>query len=192
MKKQILMAAATLTILTAVSTAVSAEEITIKSGDTLSTLAKEHNVTVDFLARLNDITNPDLIYAGEKLFTEQADRPDKDLSLPVVVETTPVQEHAYTPEVSATPTTPSAPAEVPTVPVTGSEAAAKEEIARRESGGSYDARNGRYIGRYQLTDSYLGGDYSPANQERVAEEYVRNRYGSWTAALEFWNANGWY
>ena len=192
MKKQILMAAATLTILTAVSTAVSAEEITIKSGDTLSALAKEHNVTVDFLARLNDIANPDLIYTGEKLFTEQADRPDKDLSLPVVVETSPVEEHAYTPEASATPITPSAPAEVPTVTVTGSEAAAKEEIARRESGGSYDARNGRYIGRYQLTDSYLGGDYSPANQERVAEEYVRNRYGSWTAALEFWNANGWY
>ena len=192
MKKQILMTAATLTILTAVSTTVSAEEITIKSGDTLSAIAKEHNVTVDFLARLNDIANPDLIYVGEKLFTEQADRPDKDLSLPVVVETTPVEEHAYTPEVSATPTTPSAPAEVPTVTVTGSEAAAKEEIARRESGGSYDARNGRYIGRYQLTDSYLGGDYSPANQERVAEEYVRNRYGSWTAALEFWNANGWY
>ena len=192
MKKQILMAAATLTILTAVGTTVSAEEITIKSGDTLSALAKEHNVTVDFLSRLNDITNPDLIYAGEKLFTEQADRPDKDLSLPVVVETAPVQEHAYTPEVSATPTTPSAPAEAPTVSVTGSEAVAKEEIARRESGGSYDARNGRYIGRYQLTDSYLGGDYSPANQERVAEEYVRNRYGSWTAALEFWNANGWY
>ena len=192
MKKQILMTAATLTILTAVSTAVSAEEITIKSGDTLSAIAKEHNVTVDFLARLNDIANPDLIYAGEKLFTEQADRPDKDLSLPVVVETSPVEEHAYTPEVSATPTTPSAPAEVLTVIVTGSEAAAKEEIARRESGGSYDARNGRYIGRYQLTDSYLGGDYSPANQERVAEEYVRNRYGSWTAALEFWNANGWY
>ena len=186
------MAAATLTILTAVGTAVSAEEITIKSGDTLSALAKEHNVTVDFLSRLNDITNPDLIYAGEKLFTEQADRPDKDLSLPVVVETAPVQEHAYTPEVSATPTTPSAPVEAPTVSVTGSEAAAKEEIARRESGGSYDARNGRYIGRYQLTDSYLGGDYSPANQERVADEYVRNRYGSWTAALEFWNANGWY
>lgn len=192
MKKQILMAAATLTILTAVSTAVSAEEITIKSGDTLSALAEEHNVTVDFLARLNDIANPDLIYVGEKLFTEQSDRPDKDLSLPVVVETTPVEEHAYTPEVSATPTTPSAPVEAPTVSVTGSEAAAKEEIARRESGGSYDARNGRYIGRYQLTDSYLGGDYSPANQERVADEYVRNRYGSWTAALEFWNANGWY
>lgn len=69
---------------------------------------------------------------------------------------------------------------------------AKEEIAMRESGGSYDARNGRYIGRYQLDSSYLNGDYSPENQERVAEQYVMNRYGSWDAALAFWNANGWY
>ncbi|MFR7863230.1 MAG: peptidoglycan-binding protein LysM, partial [Streptococcus salivarius] len=22
--------------------------------------------------------------------------------------------------------------------------------------------------------------------------YVASRYGSWTAALAFWNANGWY
>ena len=69
---------------------------------------------------------------------------------------------------------------------------AKEEIARRESGGSYTARNGRYIGRYQLDSSYLGGDYSPENQERVADNYVAGRYGSWEAALDFWNRNGWY
>lgn len=71
---------------------------------------------------------------------------------------------------------------------------AKEEIARRESGGDYNAVNptGKYIGRYQLDKSYLNGDYSPENQERVADQYVLNRYGSWEVALEFWNANGWY
>ena len=61
-----------------------------------------------------------------------------------------------------------------------------------ESGGSYTAQNGRYIGRYQLTDSYLGGDYSPENQERVADSYVASRYGSWEAAWQFHLANGWY
>jgi len=82
----------------------------------------------------------------------------------------------------------------PSSSVTGSEAAAKEEIAQRESGGDYGAVNptGKYIGRYQLTNSYLNGDHSPANQERVADNYVAERYGSWTNALEFWNANGWY
>lgn len=69
---------------------------------------------------------------------------------------------------------------------------AKAWIAQRESGGSYNARNANYIGRYQLSASYLGGDYSPANQERVANNYVHSRYGSWTAAQAFWQAHGWY
>nr|AAN78450.1 aggregation promoting factor [Lactobacillus johnsonii] len=76
--------------------------------------------------------------------------------------------------------------------VSGSEAAAKAWIAGRESGGSYSARNGQYIGKYQLSASYLGGDYSAANQERVADNYVKSRYGSWTNAQKFWQANGWY
>ena len=76
--------------------------------------------------------------------------------------------------------------------VSGSEAAAKAWIAGRESGGSYSARNGQYIGKYQLSVSYLGGDYSAANQERVADNYVKSRYGSWTGAQKFWQTNGWY
>lgn len=74
----------------------------------------------------------------------------------------------------------------------GSEEAAKAWIAGRESGGSYSARNGQYIGKYQLSASYLGGDYSAANQERVADNYVKSRYGSWTGAQKFWQTNGWY
>lgn len=76
--------------------------------------------------------------------------------------------------------------------VSGSEASAKAWIAGRESGGSYSARNGQYIGKYQLSASYLGGDYSAANQERVADNYVKSRYGSWSNAQSFWQANGWY
>lgn len=76
--------------------------------------------------------------------------------------------------------------------VGGSEATAKAWIANRESGGSYTATNGQYIGKYQLSSSYLGGDYSAANQEKVADSYVKGRYGSWTAAQSFWQANGWY
>lgn len=69
---------------------------------------------------------------------------------------------------------------------------AKEAIAMTESGGSYTAQNGQYYGRYQLTSSYLGGDFSPANQERVADSYVAGRYGSWDAAWAFHQAHGWY
>lgn len=73
-----------------------------------------------------------------------------------------------------------------------SESGAKAWIANRESGGSYSAQNGQYIGKYQLSASYLNGDYSAANQERAADNYVASRYGSWSAAKQFWQANGWY
>ena len=76
--------------------------------------------------------------------------------------------------------------------VAGNDAAAKAWIAARESGGSYSARNGQYIGKYQLSASYLNGDYSEANQERVADQYVASRYGSWSAAQSFWQSHAWY
>ena len=73
-----------------------------------------------------------------------------------------------------------------------SEEAAKAWIANKESGGSYTAKNGIYYGKYQLTATYLNGDYSAENQEKVANEYVASRYGSWTAAKAHWEANNWY
>ena len=76
--------------------------------------------------------------------------------------------------------------------VSGDEASAKAWIANKESGGSYTAQNGQYYGKYQLSSSYLHGDYSAANQEQVADTYVKNRYGSWTAAQQFWQGHGWY
>ncbi|MBD3949804.1 LysM peptidoglycan-binding domain-containing protein [Tuanshanicoccus lijuaniae] len=71
---------------------------------------------------------------------------------------------------------------------------AKEWIAMKESGGNYEIWNptGKFYGRYQLTASYLNGDLSRENQEKVADQYVLNRYGSWEAAKTFWEANGWY
>ena len=76
--------------------------------------------------------------------------------------------------------------------VSSAEEQAKEAVAYRESRGSYTVVNGSYIGKYQLSSSYLNGDYSPANQEKVAQEYVNSRYGSWTNALAHENAYGWY
>ena len=72
------------------------------------------------------------------------------------------------------------------------EESAKAYIIGKESGGNYQAVNGRYYGAYQLTNTYLNGDYSPENQDRVAQSYVEGRYGSWTAAATFWDSHGWY
>ncbi|MFR0580787.1 LysM peptidoglycan-binding domain-containing protein [Limosilactobacillus mucosae] len=74
----------------------------------------------------------------------------------------------------------------------GDEATAKAWIANKESGSSYTAQNGQYYGKYQLSSSYLNGDYSAANQEKVADSYVYSRYGSWTNAQQFWQTHGWY
>ncbi|VQN21686.1 LysM domain protein [Streptococcus pneumoniae] len=180
---------------------VSAQEsstYTVKEGDTLSEIAETHNTTVEKLAENNHIDNIHLIYVGQELVIDGPAAPaapasttyaapaaqDEAVSA-TVTETTEVAEE--TPVVSET-----VAEETVASTVSGSEAEAKEWIAQKESGGSYTATNGRYIGRYQLTDSYLNGDYSAENQERVADAYVAGRYGSWTAAKNFWLNNGWY
>lgn len=180
---------------------VSAQEsstYTVKEGDTLSEIAETHNTTVEKLAENNHIDNIHLIYVGQELVIDGPVAPaapasttyaapaaqDEAVSAPVA-ETTEVEEE--TPVVSET-----VAEETVASTVSESEAEAKEWIAQKESGGSYTATNGRYIGRYQLTDSYLNGDYSAENQERVADAYVAGRYGSWTAAKNFWLNNGWY
>lgn len=180
---------------------VSAQEsstYTVKEGDTLSEIAETHNTTVEKLAENNHIDNIHMIYVGQELVidgpaapvapastTYEAPAAQDEAVSATVAETTEVEEE--TPAASA----PVAEETVAST-VSGSEAEAKEWIAQKESGGSYTATNGRYIGRYQLTDSYLNGDYSAENQERVADAYVAGRYGSWSAAKNFWLNNGWY
>ena len=190
---------------------VSAQEsstYTVKEGDTLSEIAETHNTTVEKLAENNHIDNVHLIYVGQELVIDGPVAPvatpapatyaapaaqDETVSAPVA-ETTEVAEEAA--PVASAPaaeeTVASTEASAPAATVSGSEAEAKEWIAQKESGGSYTATNGQYIGRYQLTDSYLNGDYSAENQERVADAYVAGRYGSWSAAKNFWLNNGWY
>ena len=180
---------------------VSAQEsstYTVKEGDTLSEIAETHNTTVEKLAENNHIDNIHMIYVGQELVIDGPAAPvapasttyeapaaqDETVSV-TVAETTEVEEE--TPVVGET-----VAEETVASTVSGSEAEAKEWIAQKESGGSYTATNGQYIGRYQLTDSYLNGDYSAENQERVADAYVAGRYGSWTAAKNFWLNNGWY
>ena len=181
---------------------------TVKPGDTLSEIAEKYNTTVEKLAEKNKIEDIHLIFVDQVLVIEgtapsTATATDAasatTYEAPVATEET---SEATTYEEVAETTTYEAPAATTSTSyeeesytastVSGSEAEAKEWIAQKESGGSYTATNGRYIGRYQLTDSYLNGDYSAENQERVADAYVAGRYGSWTAAKNFWLNNGWY
>ena len=190
------------------TTAHADEAYTVQSGDTLSTISQKYvgdNSLINAIAESNSISDINLIYSGQQLTiptegpAQAAAEPQAAVqeapvqAEPVQAEQPVVQETVQT-ETQAAPVaeTQAAPAVTETAATPASTSSAKEWIAQKESSGSYTATNGRYIGRYQLDSSYLNGDYSAANQEKVAEQYVASRYGSWEAAKAFWEANGWY
>ncbi|EOH71491.1 LysM peptidoglycan-binding domain-containing protein [Enterococcus malodoratus] len=180
------------------SDAHAAENYTVKSGDTLSKISIKFagdNSLVDSIAKENNISNVDMIIEGQNL-TIDTDAKGNTTVTPVQEQAAPAQAAAPVQETAA-PAQQAAPVQQAAAPAAeastpANTSSAKEWIAQRESSGSYTATNGQYIGRYQLSASYLNGDYSAANQERVADQYVTSRYGSWEGAQAFWQANGWY
>lgn len=187
--------------------------VEVTAGDTLSGVAAKYGVDMNQLAQTNQIQNPNLIVVGQRLHlngsqaaaaqpqaTQQPVQQQTQAVQSAPAPTTNYQAPAAQPQVQAPQApaqavqqqAPAATASYQAPALGGNEQAAKDWIASRESGGNYNATNGQYIGKYQLSASYLNGDYSPANQERVANNYVQSRYGSWTAAQSFWQAHGWY
>ena len=169
--------------------AANADTVTVKSGDTLSQIADENNTTVSSIQSLNSLQNIHLIFPGQKLVVN-ANNGDAAVSTQQSAQTTQQASQQQTTQqttqqITTQQTTQQAVA-------SSSEQAARDWIASRESGGSYTAQNGSYYGKYQLSSAYLGGDYSAENQERVANSYVLNRYGSWANAKSHWLQNGWY
>lgn len=175
---------------TAATTVANADAVyTVKSGDTLSSISQKfanNNSLVNTIAQDNHITDVNKIFVGQRLvikgnYGQQQNQNTQNTNTTsqaaAQTQTTTNNNTANTSYNSS---------------VSGSDAAAKAWIANRESGGNYGATNGQYIGKYQLSASYLNGDYSAANQERVADQYVANRYGSWSAAQAFWQSHGWY
>lgn len=200
------------------SQSANAAIVKVKAGDTTWKIAQDHKTTVDQIVKDNNLKDGgNLILQGQELDVNKPgnDSKSKDTqdsstqatnntayAATVNSDSQQSQSTGYqggyqsqnnTGYTSAGSSNTSS-ASGYTSSVHGGEAAAKEWIAQHESGGSYTARNassGAY-GRYQLLPGYLHGDYSAANQERTADNYVKGRYGSWTAAQAFWQANGWY
>jgi len=178
--KLTLAGAATFLAFLAPSLAFADETITytVKPGDTLSEIAEKYNTTVEKLAEKNKIEDIHLIFVDQVLVIEGTAPAAKTYEAPAatgetIEETTTYEEitETTTYEAPAATTSTSYEEESYTAStVSGSEAEAKEWIAQKESGGSYTATNGRYIG----------------------DAYVAGRYGSWAAAKNFWLNNGWY
>ena len=206
------------TVATTATTANADSIYTVQAGDTLSGISYKlgHDLTfVDTLASNNQIADKNVIYVGQKLVIKDDGEvapatAQQAATLPSATSQNtasqaPVSQNSQASQAQAS----QAPAQQTvsattqyanaaatntgyTSSVAGNDAAAKAWIAGRESGGSYTARNGQYVGKYQLSASYLNGDFSAANQERVADQYVASRYGSWSAAQAFWQSHGWY
>lgn len=184
--------------------------VRVEAGDTVSGIANKYGTDVSTIASASNLSDANKIFVGDILvLTPEAQQPTtNNVQAPVVSQAQPAnqaqpasQATVNTQPVQNQPVQSQAPVQQSTTPVqsqpatsavSGSEQSAKEWIASRESGGSYGATNGRYVGRYQLDASYLNGDYSEANQERVAQQYVTNLYGSWQNAQSFWQSHGWY
>lgn len=204
--KKVLVSAAALTGTIAGATVVAnADTVTVKAGDTVSELAQKYNTTVNTIQQLNNLSNPNLIFVGQQLkvnndnngqaVAQQNTNNNAQAAQQATSQNTQAQastQQAAQQQSASQNTQAQVSNNNYSSSVSGNDAAAKAWIAQHESSNNYNARNGQYIGKYQLSASYLNGDYSPANQERVADQYVAQRYGSWTNAQRFWEANGWY
>ena len=156
------------------------KKIQVKYGDTVSELAEQYGTTTDAIVQANNLRDPNFILAGQNLVIPAKGQSVQAVSQAQAIESTGSSSSSES-EVSAVGTGESS-----------AEASARAWIVQRESGGDYNARNGKYIGKYQLDKSYLNGDYSPANQEKTAERYVKRRYGSWVNAQKHWQTHNWY
>ena len=205
LNKLLLSATAAAGFFAATTAVANADTVTVQAGDTVSEIANKYNTTVEEIQNLNQLENVNLIYVGEELVvntngqaattaSSEAPAATATVSSQAPVQKAPAQQAPAQQQVASAPAQQTTSQQTYTAPTAASadEASAREFIAARESGGSYSAANGQYYGKYQLSRSYLGGDLSAANQERVANNYVQSRYGSWTAAKNHWLQNGWY
>lgn len=171
-----------------VSTVASADtSYTVKQGDTLWGISQNYNTPLTDLLSENGLSESSIIYPGDTIKLSNSDytyvapkQAETSTTSNMQVNNSSTQYASNTNKVAKQSS------------YSGNTSSAKAWIANKESGGSYSARNSQYIGKYQLSASYLNGDYSAANQERVADKYVAQRYGSWEKAKEFWLSHNYY
>ncbi|WP_072153098.1 LysM peptidoglycan-binding domain-containing protein [Weissella viridescens] len=214
-KQTIIMTTAAAAGLLGATGIASADQVTVKSGDTLAAIAQAHNTTVENLASINDIKNIHMIYAGDVLETEgqatavaaapaqaAVQAPVQQAATPVApaVQQAPAQVAA--PKQAAAPAVAAAPAQQAAAPAASGSTYAQfianggtdamwNTIVRPESGGNPNAvsLNG-YRGLGQTKEGW--GTGSVAQQTKGMVNYATSRYGSVSNAISFRQANGWW
>lgn len=177
---------------------------TIKYGDTLGVIGKASGLGVNELASINDIDNVDFILPGNKVLFEADDLGNIDsVSITNEQEEVLVEETVTEEPVVTAPVAEEVPYSAPEYVAeeeetyapqasTSSEQEAKEWIIQKESNGNPQARNGQYYGLFQLGDHLIEDGASVQEQHVVANNYVAERYGSWSGAKQAWQQKGWY
>lgn len=212
MNKKVLTALTVAGIATAaMATDVSADTYTVKSGDTLSSIAANHNTTVDRILNVNKIADANLIFVGEQFELDD----QVAVSTPAVTPASSAvatQQSAATSVASVAPaasqaTSQAAPASSAATTQTTSTSSASgstydqfiaaggtsalwTSVVMPESGGNVNASNGQYHGLGQTNQSWGYG--SVASQTQGMLNYATSRYGSVENAISFRAANGWW
>lgn len=218
MNKKVLTALTVAGVATAaMATDVSADTYTVKSGDTLSSIAADHNTTVDRILNVNKISDSNMIFVGEQFeLDDQAANAQTQAVAPASSAATTQQSVATSvaPAASQAPSQVAAPASsaaTTTKTSTASNSASTssasgstydqfiaaggtselwESVVMPESGGNVNASNGQYHGLGQTNQSW--GTGSVENQTKGMLDYANSRYGSIDSAISFRAANGWW
>lgn len=218
MNKKVLTALTVAGVATAaMATDVSADTYTVKSGDTLSSIAADHNTTVDRILNVNKISDSNMIFVGEQFeLDDQAANAQTQAVAPASSDATTQQSVATSvaPAASQVPSQAAAPAssaatttKTSTASNSGSTSSASgstydqfiaaggtselwESVVMPESGGNVNASNGQYHGLGQTNQSW--GTGSVENQTKGMLDYANSRYGSIDSAISFRAANGWW
>lgn len=213
MNKKVLTALTVAGIATAaMATDVSADTYTVKSGDTLSSIAANHNTTVDRILNVNKIADANMIFVGEQFeLDDQAAASTQ--SVTPASSAVATQQSAATSVASVAPaasqatsqaTTSTSSAATTTQTSTsatsgstydqfiaaGGTSALWTSVVMPESGGNVNASNGQYHGLGQTNQSWGYG--SVASQTQGMLNYATSRYGSVENAIAFRAANGWW
>ena len=218
MNKKVLTALTVAGVATAaMATDVSADTYTVKSGDTLSSIAADHNTTVDRILNVNKISDSNMIFVGEQFeLDDQAANAQTQAVAPASSDATTQQSVATSvaPAASQVPSQAAAPASsaaTTTKTSTASNSASTssasgstydqflaaggtselwESAVMPEPGGNVNASNGQYHGLGQTNQSW--GTGSVENQTKGMLDYANSRYGSIDSAISFRAANGWW
>ena len=183
-------------------TQVDSNHVRVEQGDTISGIAKKHNVSVDSLVQANHMSNPDMIFVGDTLvLTPNASNSENAIQAPSYkgsqhmnqpVHMIENNENTVNNNQPATNTQQAAPVAQTTKVTTNSSLAGNSMAALRrsiESGGNYNTNTGNgYIGAYQFAPQTIAGIESatgmqwsmdPATQDAFANYYANSRYGGW-------------